>query len=187
MAPAPENYDKQLLTRQIKEQARAEGFDNVGVARAEPLTLEAEYLQDWLARQYHGTMAWLARDPDKRIDPRKIYPDAQSVIVTTQNYYTSHQHSDSAATGKISRYAWGDDYHVVVADKLRALLAFIQTEVPGSAGKVCVDIQPMMDKAWAVRAGLGWIGKHSNLITTQHGSWVFIGELLLNVELEFDS
>src|SRR5437762_2284077 len=130
MAPAPENYNKQLLTRRIKEQARAEGFDSVGVARAEPLTHEAEYLQEWLTRQYHGTMAWLARDPDKRVDPNRIFPEAQSVIVVTLNYYTAHQHSDSTETGKVSRYAWGDDYHVVVADKLRALLAFIQMEVP---------------------------------------------------------
>src|SRR6185436_8327780 len=93
---------------------------------------------------------------------------------------------DDPATGKVSRYAWGDDYHDVVSDKLRALLASIQQDIPKTEGKVCVDIQPMMDKAWAARAGLGWIGKHTNLITTDYGSWVFIGELLLNLELEYD-
>jgi len=89
-------------------------------------------------------------------------------------------------TGKVSRYAWGDDYHDVVGDKLRSLLNWIKDQWPETEGKVCVDIQPMMDKAWAVRAGLGWIGKHTNLITEEYGSWVFIGELLLNLELEYD-
>ena len=100
------------------------------------------------------------------------------------NYYTPHQHSDNSA-GKVSRYAWGDDYHEVVGDKLRELLSWIKEQWPEADGKVCVDIQPMMDKAWAVRAGLGWMGKHTNLITHEYGSWVFIGELLLNLELEY--
>src|SRR6185369_8182529 len=101
-----------------------------------------------------------------------------------KNYYTPAKHTPDPATGKVSRYAWGDDYHDVIASSLRSLLSWIQTEIPDAEGKVCVDIQPMMDKAWAVRAGLGWIGKHTNLITPEHGSWVFIGELLLNLDLE---
>jgi epoxyqueuosine reductase len=108
------------------------------------------------------------------------------VVVVAKNYYTPTQHMDDPATGKVSRYAWGDDYHEVMGSKLRSLLAWIQEEVPAAEGKVCVDIQPMMDKAWAARAGLGWIGKHTNLITTEYGSWVFIGELLLNLDLEYD-
>lgn len=142
---------------------------------------------EWLRRGYHAQMRWMQRDPESRVDPRKIFPSARSVVVVALNYYTSNKHSENPDTGKVSRYAWGDDYHDVVGSKLRALLAWIKEEVPGVEGKVCVDIQPMMDKAWAARAGLGWIGKHTNLITTDYGSWVFIGELLLNIELEYDS
>ena len=131
-------------------------------------------------------MRWMARDPEMRTDPRKLFPAARSVVVVAKNYYTPTRHTDDPATGKVSRYAWGDDYHDVVGAKLRSLLRWIQAEIPGAEGKVCVDIQPMMDKAWAARAGLGWIGKHTNLITTEYGSWVFIGELLLNLDLEYD-
>jgi epoxyqueuosine reductase len=132
-------------------------------------------------------MRWLAREPDKRTDPLAIFPQAHSVIVVALNYYTNHHHVNVPGSGKISRYAWGDDYHDVVGAKLRALLNWIREEAPHAEGKVCVDIQPMMDKAWAARAGLGWIGKHTNLITPEHGSWVFIGELLLSLELAYDS
>lgn len=184
--------DSHLLSRKIRERAKAEGFDKVGIVRAEALGPERERLRAWLDRGYHGEMQWMAREPDKRTDPREFFPQAQSIIVVALNYYTSHQHANNVetgdpATGKISRYAWGDDYHEVVGSKLLSLLAWIQQELPPAEGKVCVDIQPMMDKAWAVRAGLGWIGKHTNLITLEHGSWVFIGELLLNLELEYDT
>jgi epoxyqueuosine reductase len=129
----------------------------------------------------------MARDPEMRSDPRKLFPAARSVIVVAKNYYTDAKHSDDPVTGKVSRYAWGDDYHEVVGGKLRSLLAWIREEVPQAEGKVCVDIQPMMDKAWAARAGLGWIGKHTNLITPEYGSWVFIGELLLSIDLEYET
>ena len=159
----------------------------VGIVAATALTDERNRLNEWLARGYHGEMRWLAREPEMRTDPRRLFPAARSVVVVAKNYYTPQKHTDDPQTGKVSRYAWGDDYHDVVGEKLRSLLAWIQEEVPGTTGKVCVDIQPMMDKVWAARAGLGWIGKHTNLITTEHGSWVFIGELLLNLELEYDN
>ena len=174
------------LSRRIKDRAHAEGFEKVGIVPAIALVTERLQLEEWLKRGYHGDMAWMARDPELRTDPRKFYPAARSVVVVAKNYFTPAQHSDSPATGKVSRYAWGDDYHDVVGAKLRSLLAWIKDEVPGSEGKVCVDIQPLMDKAWAVRAGLGWIGKHTNLITPENGSWVFIGELLLNLDLEYE-
>src|SRR6266496_2708578 len=172
---------------QIKLRALQLGFSKVGIAREEQLSAERERLKEWLARGYHGEMSWMARDPEQRTDPRKLFPEARSVIVVALNYYTPHQHSDSSATGKISRYAWGDDYHEVLSNKLHELLTWIKEQWPQAEGKVCVDIQPMMDKAWAVRAGLGWLGKHSNLITQELGSWVFIGELLLNLELDYDT
>ncbi len=178
--------DRLDLSRAIKEQALSAGFDKVGIVRAEALAGEGGRLQEWLDRGYQGEMLWMGRDPYQRTDPRSLFPPARSVIVVALNYYTPHEHAVDPETGKVSRYAWGDDYHEVVGGKLRTLLRWIEQQVPHAAGKVCVDIQPMMDKAWAVRAGLGWIGKHTNLITHEFGSWVFIGELLLNLELEYD-
>jgi epoxyqueuosine reductase len=174
------------LSRRIKQRAREVGFEKVGIVAAAALRDEPNRLVEWLARGYNAGMTWMAREPDQRVDPRKLFPTARSVVVVAINYYTPHRHTDDPATGKVSRYAWGDDYHEVVGSKLRSLLFWIKKEVPHADGKVCVDIQPMMDKAWAVRAGLGWIGKHTNLITTEYGSWVFIGELLLNIDLEYD-
>jgi epoxyqueuosine reductase len=175
------------LSSLIKERALAEGFEMVGIVPAQPLQGVREQLEEWLSRGYHGTMQWMARDPEMRTDPRKLFPPARSVIVVAKNYYTPSKHNDDPATGKVSRYAWGDDYHDVVGSGLRSLLRWIKTEVSEAEGKVCVDIQPMMDKAWAVRAGLGWIGKHTNLITLEYGSWLFIGELLLNLDLKYDN
>jgi epoxyqueuosine reductase len=174
------------FSQRIRQQARDLGFELVGIVPALPLTDERERLKEWLARGYHGAMSWMARDPEQRTDPRQVFPAARSVIVVALNYYTPAQHTPLPNTGKISRYAWGDDYHDVVGSKLRALLAWIQGQEPTAAGKVCVDIQPMLDKAWAARAGLGWIGKHTNLINNELGSWIFIGELLLNLELDYD-
>ncbi|HZN08091.1 MAG TPA: tRNA epoxyqueuosine(34) reductase QueG [Pyrinomonadaceae bacterium] len=170
----------------IKERARVEGFNKVGIVSAVSLDDEGRRLKEWLARGYHGAMSWMARDVEKRVNPRAIFPEARSLVVVALNYYTPQQHEQNSATGKISRYAWGDDYHDVVVGKLRSLLSWIQQQDPRAAGKVCVDIQPVMDKAWAVRAGLGWLGKHTNVITQEYGSWVFIGELLLNLDLDYD-
>lgn len=176
-----------VLSELIKEQGRKLGFEKIGIVPAQALNEEGFRLMQWLARNYHGSMTWMARDPEMRSDPRKLFPGARSVVVVALNYYTPDQHNVSPETGKVSRYAWGDDYHDVLSAKLKTLLAWIQEQVPAVEGKVCVDIQPMMDKAWAQRAGLGWIGKHTNLITAEYGSWVFIGELLLNIELDYDS
>ncbi len=175
------------LSAKIKERARLEGFEKVGIAPAAPLEEEGARLGEWLARGFHGRMAWMERDPARRTDPRELLPGARSVVSVALNYYTPHEHPQDPASGKISRYAWGDDYHDVLGEKLRALLDFVKEECPEAVGKVCVDAQPSMDKAWAARAGLGWIGKHTNLITREYGSWVFLGELVLNVELEYDT
>ena len=183
---APGKISLRQLSRLIKQRALAEGFEKVGIVPAEPLDRARDHLVEWLARGYHGTMAWMARDPEMRTDPRKLFPTARSVVVVAKNYYTTSTHMNDPATGKVSRYAWGDDYHEVVGTKLRSLWSWIKAEIPEAEGKVCVDIQPVMDKAWAERAGLGWIGKHTNLITPEYGSWVFIGELLLSIELEYD-
>lgn len=174
------------LSVAIKRQARALGFDKSAIIPATPLTHESARLKEWLARGYHAGMKWMERDLEKRADPNQLLPGAKSIVVLAINYFTPQQHRSSAATGKVSRYAWGEDYHEVVGEKLRSLLLWIKDQRTNVRGKVCIDIQPTMDKAWAVRGGLGWIGKHSNLITPEYGSWVFIGELLLDVELEYD-
>ncbi len=179
--------DKNNFTHQIREKAFELGFQKIGIVPAEPLREEGKFLEEWLRRGFHGEMRWMEREPEKRSDPRLLFPAARSVIVTALNYYTPHVHENLDGTGKISRYAWGDDYHEVVGEKLRALLGWIRTVRPEANGKICVDTAPMMDKAWAARAGLGWLGKHSNLITKEYGSWVFIGEILLDLELEYDT
>jgi epoxyqueuosine reductase len=175
------------LTAEVKRRARELGFQKVGVVRAEPLDAERARLEEWLALGSHASMQWMARDTARRTDPRELLDGARTVVAVALNYYTPHEHSQADDTGKISRYAWGDDYHDVLGEKLKVLLAFVKELAPGAAGRVCVDAQPTMDKAWGVRAGLGWIGKHTNLITRDYGSWVFLGELLLDLELEYDT
>ena len=176
-----------FFTERIKQKAFEIGFHKIGIARAEPLAEEGERLREWLGKNYHGEMQWMEREPEKRVSPGLIFPGAKSMIVVALNYFTPHEHEHSPDKGKVSRYAWGDDYHDIVKEKLRELLAWIKAENAEADGKICVDTAPVMDKAWAVRAGLGWLGKHSNVITKEYGSWVFIGEILLNLELEYET
>jgi epoxyqueuosine reductase len=175
------------FSREIKSKAAELGLSAVGIARAEAIPTARANLTEWLSRGFHGKMAWMEREPEKRSDPRLLMPGAKSVVVAVLNYYTPHEHSCDQSHGKISRYAWGDDYHDVLKEKLKELLGWIQSERPEVGGKVCVDTAPIMDKAWAARAGLGFIGKHSNLITKEFGSWVFIGEIVLDLELDYDT
>jgi len=173
-------------TEKIKQHAVELGFCKVGIARAEVLTEEGRRLQEWLSRRYHGTMDWMGRNVDKRIDVRQVVPNAKSVVCVAMNYYTKTQHGQDFETGKISRYAWGDDYHIVMTERLEKLQEFIENEIPGVQTKLNVDTGPVMDKVWAARAGLGWQGKHTNLITKDFGSWVFLGEIILDTSLEYD-
>lgn len=175
------------LSDKIKQKALEIGFHKIGIVRAAPLEEEKEFLDEWLEKKYHGEMLWMEREPEKRANPNLLFPEARSIIVVALNYFTPHEHEEDSSKGKVSRYAWGDDYHEVLKEKLRQLLAFIKSIDAAAEGKICVDTAPIMDKAWAVRAGLGWIGKHSNLITKDYGSWVFLGEILLNLELEYDT
>jgi epoxyqueuosine reductase len=174
------------FSERIKSKARELGFANVGIARAEALTDEGTKLEEWLRRGYHGTMEWMARNSEKRVDPSMILPGVKSVVCVAMNYYTDQPHSTDPTVGKISRYAWGDDYHDLMAERLNRLKDFIVGEVPEARAKIYVDTGPLMDKAWAVRAGIGWLGKHTNVITREIGSWVFLGEILLDIELEYD-
>lgn len=178
---------EKTLTEKIKEKASEIGFHKVGVARADALSGEREFLGNWLARGFHAEMRWMEREPEKRANPQLLLENAKSVVAVALNYYTEHEHENAPDKGKVSRYAWGDDYHDVLKEKLRLLLDYIIEICPAANAKICVDTAPIMDKAWAQRAGLGWIGKHSNLITREYGSWVFLGEILLDIELEPDA
>jgi epoxyqueuosine reductase len=176
-----------IHSEDIKQKARELGFQKIGIVPAAALTEEGQRLGEWLRRGFHGQMGYMARDAQQRSDPRLLMPSARSVVSVALNYYRPEKHVDDPEIGKISRYAWGDDYHDVLGEKLRSLLEWIREKQPGIEARICVDSSPMMDKAWAVQAGLGWIGKHTNLITKEFGSWVFLGELLLSVELDYDA
>lgn len=175
------------LTEQIKTKALELGFSKVGIAKADALTREADHLIEWLDRGYHASMQWMEKNQEKRTDPRNIVQNAQSVISVAINYYSSEVHSKEADAGKISRYAWGDDYHIHVIKRIEKLAQCIKQLVPQSENRYYVDTGPMMDKVWASRAGLGWQGKHTNLITKEFGSWVFLGEIITTEKLDYDS
>jgi len=177
----------ETLTQKIKAKALELGFNKVGIARAESLGVDGEHLREWLRRGFHASMGWMAENPEKRADPRKILPGAKSVIAVAVNYYADVEHRPKDGEGKISRYAWGDDYHILVTKRIEKLNDCIQHMTPGAEGRYYVDTGPVMDKAWAERAGLGWRGKHTTLITKDFGSWVFLGEIITNLELEYDS
>jgi epoxyqueuosine reductase len=173
------------LTEEIRAQAWQTGFDKVGISRAETLD-ERSGLDAWLARGQHGEMHWMGVDSAKRTNPLKVLAEAKSVIALASNYYTPVQHSSQDVHGKISRYAWAEDYHKVLKRRLADLTRRIVKLEPAARGVYYSDTGPLMDKPWAHKGGIGWIGKHSNLITRTLGSWVFLGEILLNLELEYD-
>lgn len=170
----------------IRRKALHFGFSHAGFARAEALGEEAELLREWLGRGYHAGMEWMERNRERRIDPREIVEGAESVICLAMNYYTPHAHSDRKEHGKISRYAWGDDYHDIMGERLREFEEWMQVEFPGVRTRRYVDTGPVMEKAWAVRAGIGWLGKHGNVITRDRGSWVFLGEIITTLPLDYD-
>jgi epoxyqueuosine reductase len=174
------------LSEYIKDQARKLGFSKVGIARADVLTEEGAKLNEWLSRGYHGTMAWMQKDVERRVDVRRIVPGATSVISVAMNYYTPASYSNADGTGKISRYAWGDDYHIVMTPRIQSLVDCIKSEKPDVHLAAYVDTGPVLDKAWAIRAGIGWLGKHTNVISKEFGSWVFLGEIIVDVALEYD-
>ena len=177
--------NKQVITQQIKQKAFELGFSFVGISKATFLEQEARRLEDWLKDKRHGKMSYMENYFDKRTDPRLLVDDAKSVITVLQNYYTQQKQTDSTAP-KISMYALGKDYHFIIKEKLRKLHQFINEHIGEVNARGFVDSAPVLDKAWAEKSGLGWIGKHSNLINKQQGSYFFIGELIVDLELETD-
>ncbi len=174
------------MTQEIKDKALELGFDLVGISKAGFLEKEAHDLEIWLKEGRHGTMKWMENHFEKRVDPRLLVEGAKSVISVLLNYFPAPQDKQPTDAPKISTYAWGEDYHKVIKRKLYRLLEFIQAKSGAVNARVFTDSAPVMDKAWALRGGLGWIGKHTNLINPKLGSWYFIGEIILDLELEYD-
>ena len=176
--------NKEKYTQLIKAESKRLGFLSCGISKAGFLEEEAPRLESWLNKNQHGQMAYMENHFDKRLNPTLLVEDAKSVISLLLNYYPSEeQNSDSY---KISKYAYGQDYHFVIKEKLTELLSTIQTEIGEVSGRAFVDSAPVLDKAWAAKSGLGWIGKNSNLITQKTGSFYFIAELIVDLELEYD-
>ena len=176
----------EITSTQIKAIAKSIGFHQVGIAAVDSYQDNAvEHLKTWLELGYHADMTWMASP--KREDVRKLMPEVRSLVCVALNYYTPHQHSDAPEVGKISRYGWGRDYHKVMGKKLKALSNWLRAQDESIITRYYVDTAPIQDKVWAQRAGIGWVAKNGNLITRKYGSWVFLGEVLTNLELTPDS
>ena len=177
--------NKEQYAKIIKAEAKRLGFLSCGISKAEFLEAEAPRLERWLHNNMHGNMHYMENHFDKRLDPTLLVEGSKNVISLTYNYYTDAVQQDADAP-KISKYAYGVDYHYVIKDKLNQLLEYIKDEIGDVHGRTFVDSAPIMEKAWANKSGLGWIGKHSNLITQKVGSYYFIAELVVDLDLEVD-
>lgn len=187
------------LTQTVKDHAKSLGFDAVGIVAFPPVERESftntspstsshtpstltdhlrTRLEEWLARGYHATMHWMAKDSGRRSNPSHVLPGCRSLIVVGMNYYTGHDADESEQAGRIARYAWGKDYHLILQERLHLLEEFLHTTIPHIQTRSYVDTGPVMEKPWAQQAGLGWIGKHTNLVSTEWGSWLVLGEVL---------
>ncbi len=180
------NLQKLKYSEMIKTEAKRLGFLFCGISKADFLEEEAPRLENWLKNNYHGEMGYMNNHFDKRLDPRLLVDDAKSVISIALNYYTEEKQADETAP-KISKYAYGTDYHFVIKDKLKALHHFIQENIGNVTGRAFVDSAPVLDKAWAKKSGLGWVGKNANLINNKSGSFFFLGELIVDIELAYDN
>ena len=175
---------KKKYTQIIKTEAHLLGFSSCGIAKAEFLEEEAPRLEQWLKNGFHGEMQYMGNHFDKRLDPTKLVPGAKSVISLQYNYYPKEiQNTDSY---KIAKYAYGEDYHHIIKAKLYELLNFIHEQIGEIDARVFTDSAPVLERVWAKKSGLGWIGKHSLLITKQKGSYYFLAEIILDLELDYD-
>ncbi|WP_255083273.1 tRNA epoxyqueuosine(34) reductase QueG [Zhouia amylolytica] len=170
----------------IKSEAKRLGFLSCGISKADFLEEEAPRLEKWLKNNMHGEMHYMENHFDKRLDPRKLVEGSKSVVSMLLNYYPENTQEDPEAP-RISKYAYGTDYHFVIKDKLKQLLQFIQEEIGEVNGRAFVDSAPVLDKAWAAKSGLGWIGKNANLLSKQVGSFFFIAELVIDLDLACDT
>ena len=170
----------------IKNEAKRLGFLSCGISKADFLEEEAPRLEQWLNKNMHGEMQYMENHFDKRLDPTKLVEDSKSVVSLLLNYFPSEEPQDKTAP-KISKYAYGTDYHLIIKEKLKRLLEFIYEEIGEVSGRAFVDSAPILDKAWAAKSGLGWVGKNSNLITKDTGSFYFIAELIIDLPLNYDN
>jgi epoxyqueuosine reductase len=174
------------LADRVKRKALDLGFQAAGISRVTSDRPESARLAEWLSREYHGEMGWMARTATKRKNPALLLPGIRSIVSAGMNYYTDDRPDDGPGQGRIARYARGEDYHRVLGERLESLASFLQAEAPDSRSLAYVDTGAVMEKAWAQRAGLGWIGKHSNLVSGQYGSWLLLGEVLTTADLSPD-
>lgn len=177
------DFVRQNNSQLIKNKAIELGFDFCGISKADFLEVEAPRLENWLNGQQHGQMHYMANHFDKRLDPRLLVENAKSVVSVLLNYYPEKRLPEGPDDYKISKYAYGTDYHFVLKDKLQDLLWYVQETIGEVGGRIFVDSAPVMDKVWAAKSGLGWVGKHSNLLNREMGSFFFIGELILDLDL----
>ena len=176
---------KETNTKLIKSVASKLGFSYCGIAKAERLDADAKKLEAWLSKGMQGVMHYMENNFDARVDPTKLVPGAKSVLTLLLNYFpTTHQHTDAP---KISKYAYGTDYHEVIKSKLKLLLQSIKVNIGDINGRGFVDSAPVLERSWAVKSGLGWVGKNGNLISKQNGSFFFIATIICDLELEYDS
>ena len=174
------------LTRYIKDKATEIGFEKIGITKATATKDEKVRLEKWIKNNHHGSMSWIEKRKDERGNIFNYFKEVKSVISIGVNYYSGYDQDQIKSNSKFSNYAWGEDYHDIIKSKLYTLLNDITANYPDIKGIACVDTSPIMEKVWAQRAGIGWQGKHTNLITRDYGSWLFLGELLLDVELDYD-
>ena len=173
------------ISQKIKAEAKRLGFLDCAILPISELSEEKEYLTTWIENEMHGQLGYMALNMDKRLNPQLLVENVKSIIIVLLNYYPRQTQTDCEAP-IISKYAYGTDYHSVLKNKLKKLISFIQTEVTPCNVRAFTDSAPILERAWARRAGLGWVGKNSNLISTKHGSFFFIGELVLDIELPYD-
>ncbi len=172
-------------TQAVKAMALAAGFQKAGITEAKKLS-KADYLKEWLAQGQHGEMLWMENFLEKRLDVQQFFPGARSVIMVAHNYFSPEEHSDQPQKGKISRYAWGTDYHKIIKKKLKHLLHQLKEIMPALEGRIFTDTAPIQEKLWAEQAGIGWQGKNTNILSREFGSWFFLGGMVINQELEYD-
>ena len=176
--------NKKHYTELIKNEAKRLGFISCGISRAEFLEDEAPRLEKWLKMKMNGEMKYMENYFEKRLDPRKLVDDAKSIISLTYNYYPEDLQNKEAP--KVSKYAYGMDYHYVIKEKLNFFLTFIKDKIGNVHGRAFVDSAPILEKAWAAKSGIGWVGKNSNLITKKVGSFYFLAELIVDLDLDYD-
>jgi epoxyqueuosine reductase len=174
------------FTFEIKSKANEIGFEKIGIAEIEPIKNAKANLESWILKGNHASMNWIEKRKNERGNIHSYFPEAVSLISVGMNYYSGYSQEDLSSKFKFSNYAWGDDYHNVLKTRLKILLEWIKSASSEIKGVVCVDTSPVMEKVWAEKAGLGWQGKHTNLITRDYGSWLFLGEIILNIPLEYD-